>query len=97
MRRPVTSHEPFAVFGSPPSSTTLASVILSDAEPFSPPPDRPSRFSTSSSDDRRSPYFALKPPVASSKRWIVSGLNALVRPKRRYGSCTSTPSIMVRF
>ena len=68
MRRPVTSHEPLAVRGSPPSNTMFASVMLRDADPFNPPPERPSRFSTSSKDDSRSPYLALNPPVASSKR-----------------------------
>jgi hypothetical protein len=96
VRRPVTSQDPFA-FGMRPSSTTFASVTLSDAEPVSAAPRVPSRFSTSSSDDRRSPYFTLKPPVASSNRWMISGLKALVSPKRRNGSWTSTLSIMVRF
>ena len=41
MRRPVTSHDPRAPLGRPPSSTTLASVMLSDADPFIMPCPRP--------------------------------------------------------
>jgi hypothetical protein len=47
-----------------------------------------------SSDDNRSPW-PLNPPVASSNREIVSGLNALVSPNGRYGSWISTPSMTV--
>ncbi len=57
----------------------------------------PARFSTTSSDDRRSPYAAPKAPAVNSKRCTVSGLNALVRPDSRYGLWISTPSMMVRF
>jgi hypothetical protein len=64
----VTSHEPAAPPGSAPSSTTFASVTLSEAEPAMRWSRTPSRFSTVRSDDSRSPYFTLKPPVASSKR-----------------------------
>jgi hypothetical protein len=46
----------------------LASVMLSEADPVSPWPLTPSRLSMTSTDDRRSPYFTLKPPVASSNR-----------------------------
>ena len=72
MRRALTSHEPSALDGSLPSKTTFASVMLSDAEPPSAFERVPSRFSTSSSDDRRSPHLGLNPPVASSKREMVS-------------------------
>jgi hypothetical protein len=96
VRRADTSQEPRAP-GSAPSVTTLASVMLSVAEPANRSARVPSRFSIDSSDDRRSPYLTLKPPVASSKPWMVSGLNALVKPNRRYGSWISTPSMTVRF
>jgi hypothetical protein len=48
-------------------------------------------------EDRRSPYFAPKPPAVSAKFSTVSGLNALVRPNNRNGAWTSMPSMIVRF
>ena len=81
MRRALISHDPRR--GIPPSRTMLASVRLSAADPLSPSRRVPARFSMTSSEERRSPYFTLNPPVASSNREIVSGLNALVRPYSR--------------
>ena len=97
MRRPVTSHEPRALPGRLPSSTTFASVMLSADEPERRFAFVPSRFSTTSSEESRSPYFAAKAPVYNSKLRTVSGLKALVRPNNRYGLWISTPSMTVRF
>ena len=97
MRRPVNSHEPFIEPGSFPSRMTLASVTDTPSDPANDLVFVPTRFSTTSSDESRSPYFGLKPPAVSSKFSTVSGLKALVSPNRRYGLWISTPSITVRF
>ena len=82
MRRVVRSHEPFRT-GSFPSKITFASVMLSAEDPDSPFFPSPSRFSTTRSDDRRSPWLTPNPLAEKSKRATVSGLNALVRPNSR--------------
>ena len=72
--------------GSLPSTTALVSVSASENDPANAFAWVPARFSMSRMDDRRSPYLGLNPPATNSKFSIVSGLNALVRPKSRYGS-----------
>ena len=63
--------------------TMLASMNDRLAEPVRRRCSVPARFSMTRIDDRRSPYFALNPPAVSSKLSTVSGLKALVNPKRR--------------
>jgi len=92
----VRSQDPFLT-GSFPSRMTLASVMLRAEDPDRTFFAAPSRFSTTSSEERRSPWLTPKPPGEKSKRATVSGLNALVSPNKRYGLWISTPSMTVRF
>ena len=78
----MTIQEPLAS-GSLPSTTTLASVMLSAADPASAFVSVPARFWTTSNEDSRSPRATPNEPVSSEKLSIVSGLNALTRPCRR--------------
>ena len=55
--------------------------MLSDEVP--PKARSPGRLRTTSSEERRSPYWAPKPPAASEKSLTVSGLKALTSPKSR--------------
>ena len=81
----VASHNPCPGPGSRPSLMMFASVMLNDDDPLKGRLASASRFSTTTTEDNRSPYLAPKPPANSSNRPTVSGLNALVRPNRRYG------------
>ena len=83
MRRVVKSHDASRPRGRRPSAIRFASVRATVVEPANACAVVPGRFSTTSSEDNRSPYFAPKAPAVSSKRSTVSGLNAAVRPNSR--------------
>ena len=63
MRRAVTIQEPFFSPGRRPSKTALASVRLTAVDPLNRSASEPGRFSTTRSEESRSPYFEENAPA----------------------------------